>query len=159
MPDKMFTDKEIAVVKAIQQVFPLVAEPYKEVGRQVGLSEQEVLTILTDLRKRGCLKKIAVALRQNTLGYKVNVMLVWNVPEQAVEQLGAILAADSHVSHCYERERACDFPYNLYAMTHFKTEQEYTAFLQKIKKQFPEYALAVLRTQQELKKAGMQYFS
>lgn len=158
MENVFFTEEEKAVIRAVQAGFPLVPGPYKAIAEELGMTEAEVLCILRDLKKRGCLKRISVAVQQNSLGYGVNVMLGWQVPEAEVERVGHILVADRHVTHCYERTTMPGFPYNVYAMTHFKSPDEYESFLEKMGAVLREYPFTALPTMQELKKVGMTYF-
>lgn len=51
-------------------------------------------------------------------------MCVWNVPDEKIEIVGNIMAEFPEVTHCYERPRYPDWPYNLFTMVHSYTPEE-----------------------------------
>jgi hypothetical protein len=55
------------------------------------------------------------------LGYRANAMVVWDVPDDRVDDCGRRLAALAFVTLSYRRPRRLpDWPYNLFAMIHGK---------------------------------------
>lgn len=154
----MLTQDEIAIVRALQNDLPLVPEPYKEVAAQIGITEEMLLAGIKNLQDKGCLKRISIALRHNNVGYVINVMIVWDVPQERVMAAGKALAAHPKVTHCYDRAKADDFDYNLYSMVHAMTEEEYEALVAQLAAVVQPVKYQELRTQAELKKVGMKYF-
>lgn len=89
-----------------------------------------------------------------------------------IAEAGAILAANPHVSHCYEREPFEGFPYNVYAMFHASSREELNDFIagtvQSVSKILASLAFfdkqpdilqyRVLHTVRELKKTSFQFF-
>ncbi len=98
--------------------------PFRESARAMGLDEAIVLERLHDYLKRGMMRRFGAILRHRRAGFRANGMCVWNLPHRQVEPAAATLCARDEVTHCYERVRAADWPYNLYAMIHGHTEQE-----------------------------------
>lgn len=154
----MLTDLEIKIIRALQNDLPLVPEPYKAVADEIGLSEAVLLQGLKDLQEKGCLKRISIALRHNNVGYTINVMIVWDVPEERVATVGRALAKHSKVTHCYDRVRDPEFDYNLYSMVHAMTQAEYDELLAELKAVVQPVKYEELKTLAELKKIGMKYF-
>lgn len=154
----MLSEREQAIVRALQNDLPLVKEPYKQVAESIGMTEEELLEGIRALQEKGCLKRISIALRHNNVGYTINVMTVWDVPPEDIETIGKRMAAHPKVTHCYERKKDAEFDYNLYAMVHAQSEEEYRQLIEEL------YAIAKplkymeLRTIKELKKIGMKYF-
>lgn len=113
------------IIQATQGGLPLVAEPYLAVAEQLGLSEQDVLQRMASMQQRGVIRRIAAVPNHYKLGYRFNGMTVWDVEDAQVDRLGREVAALTFVSHCYQRPRHLpDWPYNLFAMVHGKTEQD-----------------------------------
>ncbi len=113
------------IIQATQAGLPLVAEPYLAVANQLGLSEQEVLHRMADMLEAGVIRRIAAVPNHYKLGYRFNGMTVWDVDDQQVDRLGQQVAELPFVSHCYQRPRYLpEWPYNLFAMVHGKTEQD-----------------------------------
>ena len=154
----MLSEREKAIVRALQNDLPLVKEPYKAVAESMGISEEELFAGIHTLEEKGCLKRISIALRHNNVGYTINVMTVWDVEDARVEEIGRRLAQHPRVTHCYERDRDEDFDYNLYAMIHATNEAEYEEMLEELKALIQPCKYDTLRSIGELKKIGMKYF-
>ena len=73
-----------AIMRATQAGLPLVSRPFAEVARQVGCSEDEVLTRFQRWQQNGVLRRIAAVPNHYALGYVHNGMTVWNVADERV---------------------------------------------------------------------------
>lgn len=159
----VLSEQEKAIVRALQQELPLVPEPYRVVADSLGISEDDLLEGIRGLQEKGCLKRISIALRHKNVGYKVNVMLVWDIPEADMAAVGVAVSRHPAVTHCYKRNPRPDFPYNFYTMVHAQSEDEYACILDELcalvrgqlGHDVPHQGLRSLR---ELKKIGMKYF-
>ncbi|CAM3528519.1 AsnC family transcriptional regulator [Halomonas lysinitropha] len=108
-----------AIVLATQAGLPLVPEPWEAVGREVGMSGEEVLSRMQQMQARGVIRRVAAVPNHYRLGYVANGMTVWNVDDTQVTWLGREVARIEGVSHCYRRPRHLPhWPYNLFAMLH-----------------------------------------
>lgn len=113
------------IIHATQAGLPLVAEPYQAVAEKLGLTAQEVMHRMADMQQAGIIRRIAAVPNHYKLGYRYNGMTVWDVDDEHVDALGQRVAELPFVSHCYQRPRYLpDWPYNLFAMVHGKTEQD-----------------------------------
>ena len=120
------TDRRI--IEATQQGLPLVAEPYAALSEKIGLSEATLLERLGRLKTNGVIRRIAAAPNHYKLGMVANGMTVWDIEDQRLAELGALIGALPYVTHCYERPRALpDWPYNLFAMVHGSDHTEVEA--------------------------------
>lgn len=110
---------ERALVKATQGGLPLVARPYEELASQLGVPQEEVLCALRRMLADGRIRRIGAVPNHYALGYTANAMSVWDVADEAVDELGRRVGALPFVTHCYRRPRRLpDWPYNLFAMVH-----------------------------------------
>jgi len=113
------------IIQATQAGLPLVAEPYQAWAGQLGLTVDEVMRRMNTMLQAGVIRRIAAVPNHYQLGYRYNGMTVWDVDDLHVELLGQRVAELPFVSHCYQRPRHLpDWPYNLFAMVHAKTEQD-----------------------------------
>jgi len=113
------------LIQAIQGGLPLVARPYQEIGERLGWSEQTVIDRLRGMIDAGVIKRLGVVVRHHELGYRANAMVVWDVPDDRVEQLGQQLGRQDCVTLCYQRPRRLpDWPYNLFCMVHGRDRDE-----------------------------------
>ncbi|MGZ4959921.1 MAG: siroheme decarboxylase subunit beta [Methylomonas sp.] len=113
------------IIQATQGGLPLVAEPYRAIAEPLNLTAQEVMLRIANMQKAGIVRRIAAVPNHYKLGYRYNGMTVWDVDDRHVDNLGKRVAELPFVSHCYQRPRHLpDWPYNLFAMVHGKTEQD-----------------------------------
>ncbi len=124
---------ERRLIEAVQSGFPLVPRPYRQIGRRIGMTETEIIEGLRSLLARGVVKRIGVVVRHHELGYGANVMVVWDVPETEVSELGRRLGAMECVTLCYRRERRLpEWPYNLYCMIHGRSRAAVLAQIEQV---------------------------
>lgn len=111
--------RETGLIAAIQDGLPLDSRPYAAIGRAIGMSESEVIERLADLIERGVIRRFGLVLSHRDLGYRANAMVVWDIADDAVSEIGERLAALPYVTLCYRRpRRPPDWPYNLFCMIH-----------------------------------------
>lgn len=108
------------LVAALQEGFPLVEQPFAEIGRACGMNAAAVLRVCGQWLDQGIARRIGVIVRHRRLGYEANAMVVWDVPgaDAEVGALGERLAAQQGVTLCYRRPRRPGWPYNLFCMIH-----------------------------------------
>jgi len=103
----------------LEEGLPLTPRPYLELAQRSGLTEQQVLGAVEHWQQQGLIKRNGLVVKHRTLGYTANAMVVWDVPDESVSQLGKTLAAVPFVTLCYQRPRRLpDWPYNLFCMIH-----------------------------------------
>ena len=119
------------LLAAIQHGLPLVPRPYAEIAAGLGISETEVVARLAWLKEAGVIRRFGVVVRHHELGYSSNAMVVWDVPEEQVTELGRCLADFDFITLCYRRPRRLpQWRYNLYCMIHGKNREEVLAHLE-----------------------------
>jgi len=152
------TDRRL--LAALQAGLPPVARPYEEIGRRVGLSSAEVLARLAKLKQSRVLSRFGVVVRHHELGYGANAMVVWNVADEQVGDLGRCLAGFDFITLCYRRPRHADWPYNLYCMIHGKSRDEVLGNLEWLMNHCGLQNLAheVLFSRRRFKQRGAVYF-
>lgn len=113
------TQHDLCLIEAVQQGLPLVARPYAAIGERCGLSEQAVIDGLKNLIAGGVIKRFGVIVRHHELGYRANAMVVWDIPDEAVRDIGRRFGDFDFVTLCYRRPRQRPgWPYNLFSMIH-----------------------------------------
>ena len=126
-PAQNKTNDEInrQIILATQTGLPLVNRPYDAIGAQLSISGTEVKSRLQAMLDSGVIRRIGVVPNHYRLGYTANGMSVWDVSDDVVDQMGALVGALDFVSHCYCRPRHLPvWPYNLFAMVHGKNKQQ-----------------------------------
>jgi DNA-binding Lrp family transcriptional regulator len=98
---------------------PLTSRPYKTLAERCGLSETDVMAAIRQWQAQGLIKRFGLVVRHRTLGYTANAMVVWDVPDEQVQQLGRRLARSPLITLCYQRpRRPPQWPFNLFCMIH-----------------------------------------
>ncbi len=154
----MLSEIEKKVIAATQGDIPITQRPYKDIAAEIGVTEDQVIATLQDLCDRGIVRRFGATLRHQKSGITANAMVAWQVDENLVEKAGQTLAGFSAVSHCYRRDPAPGWPYNLYTMVHARNEQECLETTREMARQAGIEKYAVLFSKRELKKTSMQYF-
>ncbi len=115
----MLSKQDKQLIAEIQGGLPLASHPYAEIGERVGLSEQEVIQRIGNLQAGGVIKRMGIVVRHHELGYTANAMVVWDVPDGRLDEIGDLLGDQDYVTLCYQRPRRLpDWPYNLFCMIH-----------------------------------------
>ena len=134
------------------------ARPFKELGLKLGLPEEEVLETIRTLKDKGYLRRFGATLRHQLSGFTANAMVAWKVEESRVDKAGKILASFQEVTHCYHRPGVPDWPYNLYAMIHGRSEEECRALAERMSQAAGLAEYELLFSHEEHKKTSMRYF-
>lgn len=119
---------ERQLIAATQAGLPLVKQPFEALGAVLGVSEDQVLAQLAQMRTKGLIRRIGAVPNHYRLGYLANGMTVWDVDDTQVDALGEQIGALPCVSHCYRRPRRMPaWRYNLFAMVHGHARDEVEA--------------------------------
>ncbi len=119
----MVSDQDI--IRSMQEGLNLSPTPYSDTAKELGIDEQELHQRLYDMMERGVLRRVGLVPNHYKLGYRHNAMTVWDIDDQQVDEIGELFGKQSCVSHCYRRPtHRPDWPYNLFAMVHGKSQQE-----------------------------------
>jgi len=110
---------ERRLVEATSQGLPLVSRPYAAIAKQIGSTEARVIEGIQRIMQRDDIKRFGVVVRHRKLGYRANGMVVWDIPDERVAEVGVCIGQYNFVTLCYQRPRRLpDWPYNLFSMVH-----------------------------------------
>lgn len=147
---------DVRLLKITQDGIPLVLEPFREVAEQLGTSMDEVVSRIETLQQEGVIRRFGASIGHRAIGITANAMCTWNVPDDLVEEVGAIMAGFPEVTHCYERPRRQDWPYNLFTMVHAYTRDECKKVANQISKATGISDYSILFSEKEFKKTGVR---
>jgi len=154
------SEQESRLIAAIQSGLPLVERPFATVGAAVGQSETEVIEGVQCLVNQGVIKRMGVVVRHHELGYRANAMVVWDVPDEEVSQLGACLGKLEFVTLCYQRPRRLPvWRYNLFCMIHGHDREEVLARVEEMRRGcgLQHIPCEVLFSTRRFKQCGARY--
>jgi DNA-binding Lrp family transcriptional regulator len=152
-------ETDLKIIRATQAGLPLIERPYHAVAEQLELSAQDVIERMRRMQALGVIRRIGAVPNHYRLGYRINGMTVWDVPDEKIDALGRQIGLLDFVSHCYHRPRHLPlWPYNLFAMVHGKSQEAVDRQIEQIATILGEDNLGseVLYSTRILKKTGFR---
>ncbi len=156
----VLTERDYQLIATIQDGLPLVSHPYAEVGRRLGIGEEEVICRIGKMQDEGIIKRLGVVVRHRELGYTANAMVVWDVPDEKMDEVGSQLGSQRCITLCYQRPRRLpDWPYNLFCMIHGFSRSAVLASIEQMvsKLELSNMARQVLFSGRRFKQRGGHY--
>lgn len=154
-----FSPSERHILRLVQGNLPDSATPYADIAREVGVTEGEVLNLLSKLKENGQIRRFGATLRHQQAGYGHNAMVAWFAEsEHDIDAVGQAMADRSEISHCYLRVNCYDWPYNLYTMIHGRNQSDCQRVVKELLEETGLRQYEILFSVKELKKTSMQYF-
>jgi DNA-binding Lrp family transcriptional regulator len=129
----VLNEQDCQLIAAIQGGLPMDPRPYAVVAEQIGMSEEQVIARVGEMQESGVIKRMGVVVRHHELGYTANAMVVWNVPEERLDEVGNALGSQPCVTLCYQRPRRLpEWPYNLFCMIHGRSREGVLALIERM---------------------------
>ncbi len=94
-------DREICNV--IQSAFPLVERPFLKIAEDLGVTEDEVMERLIELKRTNVVRQIGAIFDTRRLGYKTTLVAM-RIPEGSLDGAAQIINRHPGVSHNYARD-------------------------------------------------------
>lgn len=155
----MISELDKKIIRQMQGCLPLdTLEPFAAVAARLEISEGELIERVNRMQRDGIIRRVGAVLYHQSVGKTHNVMTVWRVPGEQLEALATELCRRPEVSHCYERETAATWPYNLYAMMHCESAQQAQCIARHIAEITGVEEYRLLTSTREFKKASPIYF-
>lgn len=134
------TPQERDLILEIQGGFPLTESPYEAIASALDAAPAWVRETIKRFNIEGKIRRVGVIPNHYALGYTENGMTVWNVPDDVVDTVGPEVAGLNFVTHCYQRPRHDGvWPYNFFAMTHGRSEEESQQRIEQVRDVMQEY--------------------
>ena len=153
----MQKETDRAIISLVSKDIPLALRPFESLAARLGIEEKKLISRLKSYKKNGLMRKFSAALNHRKIGFKHNAMAVWDIPDKRAATAGRIMASFVQVSHCYQREKAPGWNYNLYVMIHGKTKEECFKAVKEISRKVGCSNYRVLFSSQEYKKSAANY--
>ena len=120
---------DLKLLAAVQEGFPISPRPFRDLGRALGLEEDEVISRLAMLQKEGLVRRIGPILDLRRMG-KSGILAALAVPLDIADGVAEVVSLYPEVSHNYLRPN--DSGYNLW-FTVSGTEERIENILQEIR--------------------------
>ena len=152
------SDYQIALVRQLQEDLAVAARPFDMVAQATGLDVAAVLEQINQWKDNGTIRRFGASIRHQRIGFTYNGMVVFELEPERIEAAGKVLADYKEVSHCYQRPTAPGWPYNLFAMTHGKSEEQLREVVERMVEQIKPKRYDLLLSTAEYKKNNVKYF-
>lgn len=151
-------ERDREFIRELQKDLAVVPEPFKELANSLGVTTTELFAKAIEYENSGIMRRFAAILRHREAGFVANGMVVWQVPENRVDEVGFRLAAFPQVSHCYRRPIYPDWKFNLFSMVHARTLQAAEKIAVEMSETVGIKDYQILFSSREFKKERVKYF-
>jgi DNA-binding Lrp family transcriptional regulator len=139
--------------------FPLSATPYADIAETVDADRDSVLAAVERLLADGCIKRVGCVVNHVVTGFDSNCMVVWDVPDDRLDDWGSAVGSLPYVTLCYHRPRRpeYDWSYNLFTMVHGRQPEAVDAVVDELSEEYLPVEHERLYSTETLKQTGAQY--
>jgi siroheme decarboxylase len=145
-------------IRQLQKDIEIIKEPFKPITDNLRISLEELFNKVREYQNIGIMRRFAAILRHRQAGFTANGMIVWNVPEENIDQIGLKIASFPQVSHCYRRPVYPDWEFNLFSMIHARTIDAAEKIAKEISAIINIDKYRILFSSREFKKERVKYF-
>jgi len=154
------------VLLEIQGGFPLTATPYRDIAAAIDAGPSgvdadvaAVLESIERLRDGGCIKRIGCVVNHLVTGFDANCMVVWDVPDEELDDRGVAAGELPYVTLCYHRPRrpGQGWEYNLFTMIHGREQAAVDEKIDELAAEHLPFDHERLYSTATLKQTGAQY--
>ena len=147
------------VLLEIQDGFPPVETPYRAVADAVDAPVADVLTAVESLREDGCIKRIGCVVNHLVTGFDANCMVVWDLPDEELDDRGEAVGSLPYVTLCYHRPRRPEqgWQYNLFTMIHGRDPEAVDGKIDELAADYLPFEHERLYSTETLKQTGARY--
>ncbi|WP_430885587.1 winged helix DNA-binding protein [Fusibacter sp. JL216-2] len=105
-------NKERAVLNVIQEGMPISKRPFQDIGRQIDMSESQVIEVIESLNEKGLIRRFGGIVNIAELGV-VSTLVGLRVQPEDVEKVALEINTLTGVTHNYERDDAFNLWFTL----------------------------------------------
>jgi len=148
------------ILKHLSKGLTICENPYQELAEMSGVQEEALFDFIQDLVDSNVVSRFGMVIDPESVGYVENAIVVWDIPDDEVDQVGALLGLQEKISLCYKRQRQLpDWPYNLFTMIHGKTKHDVLTELNNIvtSNGIEKYACDVLISTETFKRSRARH--
>ncbi len=101
--NRVLSDMQKKLLVILQAGIPVTEQPFLAAANQLGIGEQEVISLVQDMIAGGAIRKLGAVINSKALGYK-SLLAAMDVAEENIDNVAAIINKYSSVTHNYLRE-------------------------------------------------------
>ena len=116
------------LLNCLQAQFPIEREPFIALGQVLGITGEEVVQRIEELKKKGIVRLISPVFNARSLGYQITLVAA-KVAADKLDEAAKAFSEHPGVGHCYQREHDI----NLWSTLALPLTLDITAELQRFK--------------------------
>jgi len=145
-----------AVLRTMQDGIPILKEPFAEVAKKIGISQDEVIARLKRLVNDGVIRRFGVSVNQRKVGIVANALVAWRAPQNRVEEVGKAMSNYREITHCYERQIIPEkWKYNVFTVIHGYDQKSVKQFIERLSKEIGLKECLVLFSVKQFKRTSV----
>src|ERR671937_2775229 len=152
------TERDKDFIRELQKDLEIIPEPFKVLAENLSITTVELFAKAKEYEQIGVMRRFAAILRHRDAGFFANGMVVWDVPEENIDEIGYKLASFPQVSHCYRRPVYPDWQFNLFSMIHARTLEAAEKIAAEMSETVGIKDYRILFSLREFKKERVKYF-
>ena len=103
------TEPQISALVALQKGLPLVSRPFKAIGEECGLSEEEIITLIKKGVASEDIRRLGGIFDARRIGF-CSSLCYMDVPEKDLDRIAGIVTRVPGVTHAYTRGWPAELP-------------------------------------------------
>lgn len=120
-----------ALRRHLEDGLPRASRPYQALAERINADENQVLAQMHQWHEQGLFRRVGLVLNHRALGFTANAMLVLDVPDALIDEVGQRLGRAAGITLCYQRPRRLpQWRYNLFCMVHGRQRAQVEAQIQ-----------------------------
>jgi DNA-binding Lrp family transcriptional regulator len=117
-------DIDRKILNRIQKDFPVAEEPFRLLGEELGIEEEELIGRIRKMKEEGLIRRIGAVFDGKKLGF-VSTLCAARVPEEKIAQFVETVNALPGVTHNYRRSGEYNIWFTLIAPSEEKLRAEF----------------------------------
>lgn len=110
---------DLLLLEELDNGLPLASHPYAKVATSLGVTEQEIISRISALKREGVIRRMRARINQRKIGIHANALVAWKISEDEADIAGLHLSALPGVTHCYRRRPVPGvWDYTIYTVHH-----------------------------------------
>ena len=150
---------ERRLILELQEGFPLTRAPYRDIAKRLDEPVADILDTIKRLKAENRIKRIGCIVNHHAVGFDENCMVVWDVPDDDLDERAVAAGRHPSVTYCCHRPRCEDdgWPYNLFTMIHGRNRSAVETTVDDLANTHLRCDNARLHTVEVLKQTGVRY--
>lgn len=122
---------DFKILNRIQEGLPIEENPFRKIGNELGIEEDEIIKRLKHIKKSGFIRRIGAIFDSSQMGYK-SVLVGLKVPENKISEIVSVINSHDEVTHNYYRSNGENTSLNIWFTISTLNDEKKRDILQEI---------------------------